>query len=122
MQQIEILEKYRLQENGTLSLSGQATKELGWVLGESSCDQYLDEKRQRLIVVAKDAGLTGWSGKQVEGIFSLFRTSPISKRGGIVIDVAARNKFGWAEGTMLKQTLDRTINGIIIEAVGENNG
>lgn len=116
MDQIEILECYKLQENGSIYLSGQATTELGWTLGDFVCEQYMDEKGQRVIVVAKDSSLLDWP-EEFRGVVPLFRTYQLSKRGGLTLDKTPRNKFHWNDGAIMKQTLDRRIYGIIIERV-----
>lgn len=107
--QITFSPKYIMQKNGGLNLNSNALYELGWDKGETWIDQYIDLKRNRLIIVEKDT--------PAEGFNSLFRSYLIGQLGFMTIDKETRLRLGWEFGDEFRQTLDKKLKGVIISKV-----
>jgi hypothetical protein len=121
MEQIVMTDRFKMHENGGLTLSAFVMDQLKWEPGNCDVEQYMDVSNGRLILIRKGSGLQGWV-KDIEGIYPLFRSCPISVRGYVTINKVARDKFGWGQGMDFKQILDTEIQGIIIEKQEESHG
>ncbi len=119
--QVTPSQKYILQKNGALNLSYLALHELGWKRGETSIDQYIDLKRNRLIIVESGASVGGLPKKEIENVQPLFRSYQIGQLGLMSIDKETRQRLGWELGEEFWQTLDKRLKGIIITRVKEKD-
>lgn len=117
--QITSLKKYVMHVTGGLNLSADALRELGWKRKETWVDQYIDLKRNRLIIVKRDASISGLSKDVANDVFSLFRSYPIGQLGYMVVDKEIRQRLDWEIGGEYRQTLDMNLKGIIITRVEE---
>ncbi len=118
--QITSLKKYVMHVTGGLNLSADALKELGWKRKETRVDQYIDLKRNRLIIIERGAPISGLSKDVADDVQSLFRSYPIGQLGYMVIDKDTRQRLGWEIGDEFRQTLDMNLKGIIIIKVDDS--
>lgn len=122
-EQITSLQKYVMQKTGGLNLSAMALQELGWERGKASVDLYSDLKRKRLILVKSGESVEDLPKGQIGDVESLSRSASIGVLGFITVDKWVRQKLGWELGGKFRQTLDRSLKGIIIkEAEESENG
>lgn len=119
--QITSLKKYIMNKTGGLNLSSDALRELGWKRKETWVDQYIDLKRNRLIVVKRGESISGLSKDEADDAQSLFRTYPIGQLGYMAIDRETRQRLGWELGGEHRETLDMNLKGIIITKVESDN-
>ena len=120
--QITSLKKYVMHMTGGLNLSADALRELGWKRKETWVDQYIDLKRNQLIVVKRGESISGLSKAVADDVFSLFRSYPIGQLGYMVVDKETRQRLGWEIGGEYRQTLDMNLKGLIITKVEEKDG
>jgi len=112
--------KYIMNKTGGLNLSSAALRELGWKRKKTWADQYIDLKRNRLIIVKRGTSISGLSKDEADDVQSLFRTYPIGQLGYMAIDRDTRQRLGWELGGEHRETLDMQLKGIIITKVDDS--
>jgi len=112
--------RYIMQTTGGLNLSSDALRELGWKRRKTWVDQYIDLKRNRLIIVKRGTSISGLSKDIADDVHSLFRTYPIGQLGYMSIDRDTRQRLGWELGGEHRETLDMNLKGIIITKVDDS--
>ncbi len=113
--------RFVMHVTGGINLGADALRELGWKRGETWIAQYIDQKRNRLIIVKRDASISGLSKDVGDDVRSLYRAYPIGQLGYMVIDKETRRRLGWEIGDEFRQTLDMNLKGIIIIKVESDN-
>lgn len=120
---------YTIMETGGITLNSKYLFELNWepkkpeaIFERRAVIQFLDKKRERLILI--NAYYT-YLHIPVDGfrdaIRIVGRKFPISSANFVTLDKGARFELEWAPGTKIRQILDKSIDGIIIEKVEEED-